>query len=292
MKKGIIVVNAYSDNADYLYQADRLREEFALRGVCVEVVKNYCGIAGIQKNGKIALQEKGDFAVFLDKDKYVMRLLEKAGVRLFNSAQAIEVCDDKMLTHIALSQAGISMPAVLPAPLCYTPEGKIGKAYCDNVIAALGLPVVVKHSYGSLGKEVFLADDAEALRAYAQQLRFTPHFYQQFIEESRGRDLRVVAVGGKAIAAMTRTAEKGEFRSNAARGGRCETFPLNAELCSLAEKIAATLGLDYCGMDFLFGKEGLLLCEVNSNAYFKALERTTGVNVAAAYAEHILNAIG
>lgn len=292
MKKGFIVVNAYSDNADYLYQANRLREEFALRGMNVAVVKNYCGIAGIQKNGKIDLREKGDFAVFLDKDKYVMRLLEKAGVRLFNAARAIEVCDDKMLTHIALSQAGISMPAVLPAPLCYTPEAEIGSEYCGNVIAALGLPVVVKHSYGSLGKEVFLADDAEQLRTYAQQLRFTPHFYQQFIAESRGRDLRVVAVGGKAVAAMTRTAEAGEFRSNAARGGRCERYALNEEICALAEKIAAALGLDYCGMDFLFGKDGFLLCEVNSNAYFKALERTTGVNVAAVYAEHILKTIG
>lgn len=288
MKKGFIVVNAYSGNADYLYQAHRLREEFARRGAAVAVVKNHCGIAGMEKNGKIDLQESGDFAVFLDKDKYLMRLLEKSGVRLFNAARAIEVCDDKMLTHIALAERGIAMPAVLPAPLCYTPEATIGEDYAARVIERLGLPVVVKQSYGSLGKEVFLAQSAEELLALARKFRLLPHFYQQFIPESRGRDLRVLVVGGKVVAAMTRTAAGTEFRSNAARGGRCAPFEPDGETTALAQKIAAALGLDYCGMDFLFGKEGLLLCEVNSNAYFKALERTTGVNVAAAYVGHIL----
>ena len=292
MQKGIIVVNAWSDSADYLYQAYRLREEFALRGADVAVVKNYCGMAGIAGSGKIDLREAVGFAVFLDKDKYAMRLLERAGVRLFNSARAIEVCDDKMLTHIALAEEGIPMPAVLPAPLCYTPEAAVGAAYCKNVIAVLGLPVVVKESYGSLGKQVYLASSEEELRALAQKLRFTPHFYQQFIAESRGKDLRVVAVGGRAVAAMTRSAADGGFRSNAARGGRCEAFPLTDEICGLAAKISEKLSLDYCGIDLLFGKEGYLLCEVNSNAYFKALEGATGVNVAAAYVKHILKKLG
>ncbi len=291
MKRGIIVVNAYSESAEYLYQADRLQEEFARRGASVAVVRNYCGIAGIDENGRIGLCEKADFAVFLDKDKYVMRLLEGAGVRLFNPASAIEVCDDKMLTHIALAGEGIPMPAVMPAPLCYTPDAEIGAEYVARVVAALGLPVVVKESYGSLGKAVCLAEDAEELRALAQKLRFTPHFYQRFVAESRGRDLRVVAVGGKAVAGMVRSSAGNDFRSNAALGGRCEAFALTDAICVLAAKISARLGLDYCGMDFLFGREGLLLCEVNSNAYFKALEGATGVNVAAAYAEYILQRV-
>ena len=60
----------------------------------------------------------------------------------------------------------------------------------------------------------------------------------------------------------------------------------------MAAKISEKLSLDYCGIDLLFGKEGYLLCEVNSNAYFKALEGATGVNVAAAYVKHILKKLG
>ena len=43
----------------------------------------------------------------LDKDKYISLMLEKAGLRLFNSSLAIELCDDKMLTHIILAKNGI-----------------------------------------------------------------------------------------------------------------------------------------------------------------------------------------
>ena len=55
-------------------------------------------------------------------------------------------------------------------------------------------------------------------------------------------------------------------------------------------KIAALLKLDYCGIDFLFREDGSpVVCEVNSNAFFHAFERATGINVAQKYAEHILS---
>ncbi len=288
--KGIIVVNAYSQSEDYLYQANRLKEEFSFKGVSVEIVKNYCGIAKLEKNGKITSHQAGDFAVFLDKDKYIMRLLEGAGVRLFNSSYAIEICDDKMLTHVALSEMGIPMPATIPAPFCYTPDAKIGEEYCKNVINELSLPVVVKHSYGSLGKEVFLARSQEELKELAHKLRFTPHFYQKYIQESKGEDLRVIAVGGKAIAAMRRSSDK-DFRSNIALGGNACAYGLTGEIVALAKKISEKLRLDYCGIDFLFSNEGLMLCEVNSNAFFKGIEKATGVNVAAAYVNHIIQSM-
>lgn len=38
--------------------------------------------------------------------------------------------------------------------------------------------------------------------------------------------------------------------------------------------------LDFAGVDLLFSKDGPLLCEVNSNAHFKALHELTGKNPA------------
>lgn len=49
---------------------------------------------------------------------------------------------------------------------------------------------------------------------------FRPHFYQRFVAESAGRDIRIVVIGGKAVAAMERLAKGGEFRSNAELGRR------------------------------------------------------------------------
>ena len=72
------------------------------------------------------------------------------------------------------------------------------------------------------------------------------------------------------------------------RGGSAEAFPVDEKTAALAVRIAHILDLDYCGIDFLFGKEGLTVCEVNSNAFFLGFEKTTGVNVAKCYAEHVL----
>ena len=63
------------------------------------------------------------------------------------------------------------------------------------------------------------------------------------------------------------------------------------EYLRLAERAAEVLNLDYCGVDLLEGKDGPLLCEVNSNAFFEAIERATGTDVAALYAEHILRTL-
>ena len=60
-------------------------------------------------------------------------------------------------------------------------------------------------------------------------------------------------------------------------------------MTELALKIAKLLNLKYCGMDFLFDENNSpLICEVNSNAFFKGFESVTGINVAKKYAEFIL----
>ncbi len=38
----------------------------------------------------------------------------------------------------------------------------------------------------------------------------------------------------------------------------------------------------------LKGADGYFVCEVNSNAFFGGIEKTTGINVARAYAEHVV----
>lgn len=285
--QGFILVNAYSESEDYLYQARRLEEEFTRLGADVRIVRNRTGIAALDDNGKIDLREGGDFCVFFDKDKYVARLFEKAGVRLFNRAQAVETCDDKMLTHIALSQKGIPMPASMPAPLCYTQGAALSEDYAQIVTERLGMPVVIKQSYGSLGKGVSLARSKEELIRAAKALRFTPHFYQRFVSQSYGRDVRLIAVGGEAVCAMERRSE-GDFRSNVALGGHAVPVEIDQTMRKTAREISAALGLDYCGIDLLYGEEGFLVCEVNSNAYFGGMERTTGYNVARRYAEYVL----
>ncbi|MCM1546639.1 MAG: RimK family alpha-L-glutamate ligase [Clostridiales bacterium] len=283
--KVLIVVNAYIKNKSQISQAERIAEELTARGAVVEIKKNFA-LADIRGN-KIAA-EKYAFCVFLDKDKVAARLLEKSGLRLFNSAAAIEVCDDKMLTNIALAGGGFNVPDCVYAPLCYHPESDINAAFLTDTAQKLSFPLVAKQNYGSLGAGVALIKNVEELCAYETRNLLTPHFYQKFIDCGAGEDIRVIVIGGKAICSMKRRNDS-DFRSNIELGGKGENYPLTRGLAELCERVAKTLSLDYCGVDVLAAKDGkLYICEVNSNAFFAAAERVCGVNVGGAYAEHML----
>ena len=280
--KAVILINPYLAKESEFYQPNRLKEEFERFGVACDILPNVWR-AEI-RGGEISetLSTTYEICVYLDKDKYTPRMLEKRGMRLFNRAEAVELCDDKMLTHIALSDCGIPMPRTVAAPLCYKNGARLGEFQ-----TGLRFPIVVKECYGSFGEQVYLARDEGELSALRERLKYRPHLYQEFVETSAGRDVRVICIGGKVIAAMKRTAEN-DFRSNIGLGGKGEPFALDEAGKELCEKVASRLGLDYCGIDLLFGEEGFLVCEVNSNAFFGGIERVTGVNIARLYAEYMI----
>lgn len=291
--KGAIIVNAYQRLEEAMYQPRRLCEEFDALGAEAEILRNdFFPVSVGGDEGLHCGLDDYDFVVYLDKDKYVLQALGETGVPVFNSPHAIATCDDKMTTHLALSRTGIPMPKTLPGLLCYDPTEPIKNSTLFIVELALGFPAVVKESYGSLGKEVFLVHDREQLRLALERVKCRPHLLQEFVPTSAGRDLRVIVVGDRVLGGMLRIGGGDDFRSNIGAGGRGEPYEVPEEVAQYALRAAKTIGLDYCGMDFLFGKDGeMLLCEVNSNAFFRTFESVTGINVARPYAEHILSKV-
>ncbi|MCD8286963.1 MAG: RimK family alpha-L-glutamate ligase [Clostridia bacterium] len=290
MRKGIIITNAYSTLPSSLNQSVRLKQELGALGVEADILPNNSFPVEVSGDGEAIRRLKADFCIYLDKDKYVSVLLEKTGMRLFNSAEAIATCDDKMLTHIALSGHGIPCPKTLPGLLCYDPQEPVTEATLDRIEAALGYPVIVKASYGSLGKDVHKADGRTELQKLCERYKLVPHLFQECIQECAGRDIRVICIGGKAVAAMQRVSRT-DFRSNMELGGKGTVYVPDADLTALCEKVSAVLGLDYCGIDVLPSKRGYLVCEVNSNAFFGGIEGVTGVNIARLYAEYIVQKV-
>ncbi|MDE5547650.1 MAG: RimK family alpha-L-glutamate ligase, partial [Clostridia bacterium] len=278
----------YTQRESELYQPKRLKEELEKLGANVQIKRNILP-AGLA-DGKVVSEQFGDFCVYLDKDRYAGALLEKTGLRLFNSAAAVAVCDDKMATFAALAGEGIPFPDSYFAPLCYSDE-PVSDELLDGVAARLGYPLVVKTCYGSLGQGVFLVENREQLFALARKLQSVPHLFQKFVASSKGRDVRVIVIGGEARVAMLRTSN-GDFRSNIELGGNGEPYAIDAALKAVSEKVARVLKLDYCGIDLLFdGAGGYTVCEVNSNAFFGGMERVTGYPVAAEYAKYIVKVI-
>ncbi len=291
--KLLIVNNPYMQNAAYLNQSSRLRQELADLGVEADIVRNEGYPCRIAPNGEAICAYHGyDGCVFLDKDKYLSAMLERSGLRLFNSHQAIVDCDDKMTTAIRLIGAGIPMPVTLPGKLCFDAgHATIADSELDCIEQALGYPVVCKESYGSLGTGVHLAADRQQLQTLANRLIGKPHLYQQFVATSRGRDIRAVVIGRQVVACMQRTSHT-DWRANLGLGGTAQPITADDEIVRIATTACRVLGLDYAGVDLLYGRDGYYLCEVNSNAFWGGIEQCTGVNVAAAYAGYIVRQLG
>lgn len=289
--KGIIFVNPFLVPDESVFGAQRLREEFNNLGVEIEIISN--GFSRVALDGLNTSFDFGkpDFAVYLDKDKYLSEILEKSGLRLFNSHQAVRVCDDKAQTYIALSGKGITIPKTIFGALCYSKDLVIKKEWAEKIADQLSFPLIIKESFGSMGKGVYKANNLDELLSVMEKVKLKPHLFQEYVPYKTGVDVRVIVIGGKAVASMERVNE-GDFRSNVARGGCGKQVELSDEFKSVAETCAKILNLDYCGVDLLYGKDNKpVLCEVNSNAFVGGIEKATGVNVSKLYAEYIIKTI-
>ena len=289
--KGLIFINPFRVPEECVHQAERLKEEFNKLGVDIDIIDDGYQRVTVSGDGLAMNLPTADFAVYLDKDKYLSNLLEKVGLRLFNTHSAVRVCDDKAETYIALSGKGIKFPKTIFGALCYNAELKINNETPNIIEKELGYPVIVKESYGSMGKGVYLAKNKTELLSIMETVKLKPHLYQQYLPFKKGVDVRVIVIGGKTVAAMERRNDK-DFRSNVARGGQGNIIDLPDSFKYTAESCAKILGLDYCGVDLLYSEDGTpYVCEVNSNAFFSGIEKTTSVNVAKLYAEHIIRSI-
>lgn len=290
--KGICIVNSthlYGGIAN-LYQ--RMKDELSAFGVDLGLSSANEAKVRIESDGAVSTGlGQAAFVLYLDKDKYASYALERAGYRLFNSSRAIALCDDKMLTYVALSNHGIRMPRTISPTLDYKGNPMKSEAL-DSIGEELGYPLVAKTNYGSLGNGVYLIKDRIELQDFESKFHAMPRLYQQFISSSCGVDYRIIVIGGKFCAGMKRVNEA-DFRSNVARGGRGEKAEIPDSFISMAEKASGLLGLDYSGVDILIGEDGgPVLCEVNSNAFIKGIEEVTGHNVAKDYSAHIVKALG
>ncbi|MGG6311968.1 ATP-grasp domain-containing protein [Paenibacillus macerans] len=205
----------------------------------------------------------------------LIRHLERLGVRTFNSAQSIDTVKDKLFTQQILAEYN------LPVPKTMLIRSKVN---VDLVDKHLGFPVVVKTISGSQGSGVFLAetqskfiDLLEMINAYKENATM---ILQEFVESSRGMDLRVLTIGGRAVAAMKRSSGNDSFKANFSRGGFVEPYEINPEIEWLALETSRLLNLDIAGIDLLFDGDHYKICEANSSPGFEGLESCCQVNIA------------
>ena len=204
---------------------------------------------------------------------------EWIGTPVINRARSIAAARHKFRSLRILAQHGLPIP----------PSLTVGSAeFLENAVAEMGdYPFILKPFYGTHGRGVMLLDTPISLTSAVDALCDLHHDYviQPFITEAGGVDIRVLVVGGEAIAAMKRSAPPGEFRANIHKGASGETVTLPEEYICLAIDAAAALELEVAGVDLLETNEGPVVLEVNPSPGFEELESVTQIDIAAAIIE-------
>jgi ribosomal protein S6--L-glutamate ligase len=209
----------------------------------------------------------------------VVRQFDMMGVPVLNTAIAIARSRDKLRAMQLLTKKHIDVPTTVCAR---TP---------DAVPVALGLigtPAIVKLQQGTQGIGTMIAETPQAVSSLLETLWAMGQdiILQEYIAESRGRDLRAIVVGQRVVASMRRQAKSGEFRSNLHRGGLGVRVRLDPRYAQAAIQAVKVMGLDVAGVDMLEAKSGPKILEINSSPGLEGIERTSGVDVAGAIIRH------
>lgn len=292
--KGLLIVNAFLNSPQVRSTYDALLAGGKRAGIDMRLMTNADFFVRLDDGLVRALPDRDpkgtDFILFWNKDVFLGRALERMGYRLYNCADAIEACDNKALTFEML-QGICRMPKTVKIPMTFNTIGYDDLSFEEYIGSSLGYPYVIKECLGSYGGQVYLATTPDKAHSILKMIEGKDCIAQEFIGESKGRDLRAYVVGDRVVAAMERRNDR-DFRSNIANGGKSSPIDISPEQERLAVDAAHGLGLDFAGVDILFGKnDEPILCEVNSNAQFAALLAATGIDVTDHIYSHIKSVI-
>jgi ribosomal protein S6--L-glutamate ligase len=212
----------------------------------------------------------------------VLRQFEMMGVFPANESQAIARSRDKLRSLQLLSRHDIGIP-----PTSFARRREDVRPAIRKVG---GTPVVLKLLEGTQGTGVILAESVKSAESVLDAMHSLKQniLIQAYIKEAQGTDIRAIVIGGRVVAAMMRTAPEGDFRSNLHRGGTAQGIELDPQFADTAIRAADVLGLNIAGVDLIPSEEGPMVLEVNSSPGLEGIEGATGVDVAGAMIDFVV----
>ena len=128
----------------------------------------------------------------------------------------------------------------------------------EQVLNALGLPLVVKEPRNSMGRGVALIESRAELMCWIEKVDIL--YAQQYLPNAG--DVRVVWIGRQVAAAYWRRNAAG-FHNNLARGGAADFNNVPVAALDLVQSTALALGVDHAGFDVIMLDGHPFLLEFN-----------------------------
>lgn len=204
----------------------------------------------------------------------VLDQLTQQGIPLLNTPVAIARSRNKLRCLQHLSAHGIPVPATVMA--------SDAKSIAEMVNMVGGCPVLLRTLQGGERAGVMVCETVQSMEAALEALLGLGHnlIVQQYVRETKGRDIRALVVGGRLVAAARRVPRPGRLHRTLGTGARFEPARLPASFVRVAEDTAKLVGLEVAAIDMLDLKDGPRVFEVNSSPGIKEIEEVTGVDVA------------
>jgi len=207
----------------------------------------------------------------------VIKQFQIAGVAVINNHLAVLRAKNKLRTMQSLGKGKIPMPKTFMIS---------SKEYIDDAVKYIGkFPMILKTVTGSHGSGVSIVESKRGLRSVVELIMRNegpePLMLQEYVRESKGKDIRVFIVGKRILAAMERIAtKKGEFRSNFHLGGRVRVAEMSRKEKDVAFSAVKAIGLDMAGVDILRTNDGPKVLEVNANPGLEGITQASGRDIA------------
>lgn len=187
--------------------------------------------------------------------------LERRGVVVLNSPQALLASHDKLLTARLLNGHDV-------------PHPRTAHVGMRGTTLPIEPPLVLKPRFGSWGAGIELCRDEAEFDAALARIRQTTWFQRhgaivQELVPPVGRDLRVLVAGERVVGAIERVAAPGEWRTNVSLGARRQRVVPPPAARRLAMAAAVAVDGDLVGVDLLPTTDGgFVVLEVNGAVDF------------------------
>jgi ribosomal protein S6--L-glutamate ligase/tetrahydromethanopterin:alpha-L-glutamate ligase len=209
----------------------------------------------------------------------VLYRLQRSGLYVVNSPEAIEHCVDKYDILTILEEHGLPVPRT---------------AVTENVEEAmtafkeLGGNVVVKPIFGSRGIGATRVNDKEIASTIFRSIRYYHGvvYLQEFVQHGFS-DIRAFVIGDCVIAAMKRVADS--WKTNYSQGARPQNFRPDHEIETIAVKSAKSIECKIAGVDILESSNGPVVVDVNSQPGWKGLQSVTRLSIADEIVDFVLS---
>lgn len=211
----------------------------------------------------------------------ILRQFESLGTFCVNSATGIANASDRLYSHQLLGRAGVTMPTTAFAH--YPGDTK------DMIKIVGGAPLVIKLLEGQQGKGAVLAQTNKAAEAVIQAFRgLKANFIaQEYIHESKTKDVVCVVLGNKIITAIEKETSTLELLDDSITPKKPRIIEITPIERKMAVRAVRVLGLKFAVVNFIRTKSGPRIIDVNCSPSFKKIEKISGIDLAALIIDYI-----